>query len=709
MAFFQSPNLWINQLADGVASLVLDAQGDKRNLLTAEIVAELEQALDVLAKDTRFRVLIVKSGQAGSFSAGTDPRWLAGLRTPEDFAEFVERGQRLTARLSGFALPTVAVVSGTCLGAGLELALACDYRVAVARPATVLGFNQLDTGLLPAWGGTQRLPRLVGLERGLLMLLGGRRLDASEALAWGLVDAVAEEDEPAAVTFLAAPTKRDWDVAPRHTWRQRLLETNRPGRWFITRGAARILRERLPDEMPAPWEALRAVRAGFGRPMAEGLDREREAMATLGATDAFRNLLRLHLARQERRPPQGRSDVRSVGVVGSGERGLALVHAAVTSGCQVVLHEPDRTALGLAVFQLYGLFRAEVARGMLSAARMDHCLAAIRGTTTWQHFDTVDVVLDTTDDEVPVKRERFVELQGVVGESALLVNAEAACPVAELRDGVARGDRVAGMHFVPPLGKGSLVEIARGSDTDRLTRWAGTLGKSVVEVADRPGLLVLRVLFPAFDEAARLLWEGVTAARIDGAMARFGFANGVLDYMDQLGLDAVLAVVHAAEVDAATLETGLALMLERGWRGVRSGAGFYAYKGRKRRTHRAAELLWQGDVTPAVDPGGGVPPRLQALSVADQRDLVQRRIVSRPVLEAARCLAEGVVVDAATLDFALCLAGWAPHRGGPITYARQAGRGPFLAMLSELEATYGARFAATDALKAALDDAPEPV
>jgi 3-hydroxyacyl-CoA dehydrogenase/enoyl-CoA hydratase/3-hydroxybutyryl-CoA epimerase len=711
MAFFQSKNLWVEHLDDDVAGLVLDTQGSKTNLLTPTVVDEIGEALERVATDGRFAVLVMRSAKAASFCNGIDLQWLAGHVSADELVTLALLGQKLCELLAELPIPSVAVIGGACLGPGLQLALACDYRVVVKRPATVLGFNEVELGLIPCWGGTQRLPRLVGLQNSLKLLATARRVRPSEALALGLADALSTEEDATPPDFLAAPAKRDWTQFPRRTWRQRFVESLALGRRLILRGARRVLSERLPDDMPAPWEALDALRiATESRDLTPGLDFERAAVARLAAHPAFHNLLHLRLERDCRRAqapkPESVRYVRSIGVVGATPAGIALVEQALLRGCQVVLHDIDKTALGYASLALHRtLLQDEVKHGNLSAPAALKCLSAFRGTASWEHFDELDLVLDTVEDGR--RRERIQHLDGIATPATILASTGAADTATSLRQGLQHPRRVAVLYFAGPPGHETLAELAHADDAaepmlKRLEEWVAAQGKFCVRVADRPGLLTMRVWLPAFNEAALLLREGMRLERVDEAMDRFGMAVGPLELMDRLGLDAVLRLAAQLQpilADRITLEVGFTEMVRQQMLGARAGAGFYRYAGRQRRPNPRAIALWTSD------PGDAWLARA-SLSRADQLGLAQLRMTSLMVIEAYHCLCEHIVPDAATLDFALTTAGWAPHRGGPWTFACQLGADAFIARLQELACDFGSRFSPPAGLRDALREQP---
>ncbi len=328
------------------------------------------------------------------------------------------------------------------------------------------------------------------------------------------------------------------------------------------------------------------------------------------------------------------------------------------------------------------------------------CLSSFRGTAAWERFDALDLVLDTIEDGR--RGERFRHLDTIATPATILASAGAADTVASLSAGLAHPLRVAVVHFAGPPGQEAIAELACPADAvlRRVQEWATALGKFCLRVADQPGLLVNRIWLPALNEAALLLHEGMRLAWIDAAFDRFGIAPGPLELMDRLGLDAVVRLIEHVQpivADRLTFEPGFAEMLRQGLRGAATGAGFYRHAGRHRRANpRAVALWWAG-------PGEAWLSRA-ALSRPESLDLAQRRMTALMVIEAYHCLREQIMPDVATLDFAMATSGWAPHRGGPLTYARQLGAEAFIARLDELARAFGPRFTPPPGLHELLGD-----
>lgn len=705
MAFFQADTLWINQLADGVGELVLDVPDARVNVLNERVFTDLDAALDHLATVSAFKLLIIRSGKAGSFCAGADLRDFNDERPAAHYVALSERGQCLFNRIAELPTPTVAVIAGSCLGGGLELALACDYRVVVDRPETRLGLPEIELGLIPGWGGTQRLPRVVGLERALRIILGGRRLNAAEALRWGLADElVRDSDAPPA--FLDEPVKRPRTRLPYSTWRQRLLESTGLGRSLIVRGARRLLKRRLADDMPAPWEALQAVEVGIRDGMAAGLAHERQAIGLLVATPACRNLARLfRLREQARKVPERQENgaaIRRIAVVGCGTMGAGIAQLAVLKGHEVVVREADDMALGLAMLRLMGLLQLAVSRGVLPAADLQRRLAQIHGTTAWKGFDQVDLVIEAIVEDRDAKHGLFREMEGHVRDSTVLASNTSSLRIGDLQQGMRHPGRLVGLHFFNPVHKMPLVEVVAGPETDDsvplpVMHWVRALGKTPILVKDSPGFLVNRILMPYLNEAVQLLSEGVDIDLVDRTMHRFGMPAGPLEVLDQVGLDVAAHIARGIEpafADRLSVHPAFAALADKGQLGQKSGIGFYRYRGKHRRVNGAAQSLVR-----AIGERQGTP-FLGPLTGSERAATIRDRLIGVMIIEAYRCLEERLVADADTLDLAMVLgSGWAPHRGGPLRYARDRGLAEMMRLLTDLAERFGPRFQPPEGLQ----------
>jgi 3-hydroxyacyl-CoA dehydrogenase/enoyl-CoA hydratase/3-hydroxybutyryl-CoA epimerase len=710
MEIFRAESLTIEK-DDGIATLWLDVPGKTYNVFNRQVLADLNAAFDQIALNSSIKLLLIRSRKKNGFVAGADLHEFQNITTPEQAMVLSAAGQQLFDKLERLPFPTVAVIHGPCLGGGLEFALACDYRIAIDYPKTQIGLPEIELGLVPGWGGTQRLARVVGLERALQVILQRKRLTAREGADWGLADwsTTGQEDVVSLVTTApggARPLqKRPKRGLPLHGWRQRLIESTLVGRAIMFRGAERILRRKVPDDMPAPFEALEAVRVGLTQGMSAGLAREREAIGRLATTKACRNLMTLFFLIERARKLQEDVDkdsvpeIRRVGVVGAGTMGAGIAQLAAVKGFEVVVQEIDDAALAAGIKKIEDLFQKAAARGLLSPQEARQKMAAIGGTTSWQGFDKTDLVIEAVIEDLKLKKDVFKELEKRTRPNTILATNTSSLLVRQLQDGLTHPERVAGLHFFNPVHKMPLVEVVRTEATEErvgeiLVQWSAAVGKTPVVVGDGPGFVVNRILMPYLNEAGILVAEGMPVDKVDLAMRRFGMLMGPLEVLDQVGLDVAAHVARSvapAFGDRLQPHPALEKMCQAGWLGVKSGRGFYRYEGKKKTVHAEALAKLRQDLN--GEHVAANSSEIAAKLTSDQMKEAQERMVCLMVNEAAACLAEGLAASADVIDLAMVMGtGWAPHRGGPLRYADDRGPGDIVKILENLTKQLGRRF-----------------
>ena len=648
MAFFQSPSLWVRETADGSAELQFDPSGDVVRLDLA-MLDDLDEALTRIERESRFRRLVLRSLRERSFCQGPDA---ATWRTL-DLDRWAERGQTFFARLRNLPMPSLAWVEGVCLGPGLELALACKRLVVVDRAATVLGYSEVDVGLVPTWGSVGPLLARTGLEAAFPLVLAGRRLTASEAVSLGVADRMVPRDTPI-VDDAETPTR------PR-SWRRFAFETSAWGRRFLYRGIERVQKKRLAEDLPGPAVAFDLLRTIAERGDDAGRASARKGIVALGKTTAFENLLRFHELR-DRAVPEKATIRRTVGIVGATPLGMHLTLESVRSGDSVVLRETDEARLGLAILSLMKTLNSEIKAGRLDSTMTKAMLARIRSTSTWKNFDEVDLAVDTR------AKGDGLDLAMAAPSSALLVTTSLGGRLDEARR--------FGIRIAEPFGSSPAVELRHGpgAKVERIREWLGSFGWVPVVVADRPGLLLTRMWLAAWNEAAMLMREGARPERIEQALSRFGLGPSFLRALDRIGIDRIAGMVRllAPEMERIPFDPIWQEMVERRWTGESAGKGFYRYgRGRPRINEYLVNTLHTG---------GG-----PALSHAERHRTIRDRIVLLMVNEAFRALEERAIATADDLDLAMMLTDWAPHRGGPLRYAERAGLEAIVAGLRKLE------------------------
>jgi 3-hydroxyacyl-CoA dehydrogenase / enoyl-CoA hydratase / 3-hydroxybutyryl-CoA epimerase len=711
---FQSETVVVEKDRDGSAFLKIDAPGQTHNMLSRQMLADLDAAFDAVAAEARLPLLVIRSGKPSGFLAGADLHGFLEIADAAEAEALSAQGQRLFDKLAALPMPTLVGIHGPCLGGGVELALVCDYRLVLDNPKTQLGLPEVSLGLLPGWGGTQRLPRVVGLRRALEMILEGKRLGAREALRWGLADvAPANESElRSQLAYLGIKAiqqgKRPLKGLPLRTWGQRLSESTSLSRGLLFTATERVLRNRVPDDMPAPAEALQAVRVGLKEGMAAGLAYERAAAGRLAVSPACRNLISLWLRGEKaRKPPDdlrknAAPEIRNVGVIGAGVMGAGIAQLAALRGARVLVREINQAALDAGLKRIKDLFDKAAQRRVLSEDEAQKRFTAVRGTTAWDGFSDVDLVVEAAVEDLEAKRAVFRELDARTRPTTVLATNTSSLRVGSLEESLAHPERVGGMHFFNPVHKMPLVEVVRAGATNERTiaalmQWAVALGKTPVVVRDSPGFVVNRIITPYLAEATLIVAEGMKITEIDQVMKRFGMPMGPLELLDQIGLD---VASHVAGSMAPLLterfgdNTAFEKMRANGWLGQKNGRGFYTYRGRARTPNHLAENLLQIEISgEGAAVSQGMPPEVRAEEARD-------RLVLLMVNEATMVFSEGLTAAAELIDLAIVLGvGWPPHRGGPLRYADERGLGNTVEAMESLAGRHGRRFTPCSELK----------
>jgi len=650
----------------GVARLTLDRAGSSTNSLSREVLDELERLLAGV-ETTAPRALVICSAKRSGFIAGADINEFTAISTPAEALQLIRRGQEILARIERLPMPTVALIHGFCLGGGLELALACRYRIASDDPATRFGFPEVLLGIHPGFGGTLRSIRQAGPLAALEIMLSGRTLAARQARRIGLVDHVVPERqlENALRALLAAPPP------PRALpLRERLAALP------AVRGiAAQLLRRSVakkadPRHYPAPYALIDLWRR-FGSDEAANYAAEAESVARLITGSSSRNLVRVFQL-QERLKALGKSGVerpRTVHVVGGGVMGGDIAVWCALQGLQVTIQDLDLTRLGQVVRRGQLQFSKTLKDRRAVEAAMDRLTPARQGKV----FARADMVMEAIFEVADAKRALYRQLEPCLRPDAILASNTSSIPLEELAGCLARPERLVGLHFFNPVARMQLVEVVAmaSSDPTALARAAAlvlAVRKLPLPVRSSPGFLVNRILMPYLLEAVTLVEEGLPPALIDRAATDFGMPMGPVRLADTVGLDICLSVARIfARHYGSEVPARLEQMVSAGQLGRKSGRGFYEYG----TSHENR----------AKDSGGAA-----AAEICD-------RLMLRMLNEAVACLREGVVADADLLDGGVVFgSGFAPFRGGPLQYIRDAGPQALQARLSELARRHGSRF-----------------
>ncbi len=654
--------------ADGIVVLSFDRAGESVNTLAQDVLLELDGILERLALDPP-KGLVVRSAKPAGFIAGADIREFAAFDAKGVVGDALRRGQQVFQRLSELRCPTVAAIHGHCMGGGTELALACRYRVASSDPSTRMGLPEVKLGIYPGWGGSVRLPRLVGAPAAFDMMLTGRALSAKQAKAIGLVDRVVE---PAMLTDAAIELARKGTARP---FKQGALAwlTNT---WLVRQALAPMLAKQVArkarrEHYPAPYALIETWRRASGG-VQSLLSAERKSVMKLASTPTARNLTRVFFL-QERLKGLGGKDhgIARVHVVGAGVMGGDIAAWSAYKGFEVTLADREQRFIDGALARAQEMF----AKRVKEESKRPAVSARLRGDLFGEGVQNADLVIEAIIEQPEAKRALYAEVEPHLKPDALLATNTSSIPLGELREGLARPSRFAGLHYFNPVALMPLVEIIRheamADDTERrLAAFCRAIDKLPVPVAGTPGFLVNRVLFPYMLEAMAAYAEGIPGPAIDKAAVKFGMPMGPIELVDTVGLDVAAGVGRElAPFLGLPIPAGLANKLESGKRGKKDGQGFYTWEEGK---PRKPEL----------------PKDYRA------PDDLEDRLILPMLNESVAALHDGVVADADLLDAGVIFGtGFAPFRGGPIQHVRAVGADVLVAKLKALESKYGARFA----------------
>jgi 3-hydroxyacyl-CoA dehydrogenase / enoyl-CoA hydratase / 3-hydroxybutyryl-CoA epimerase len=684
---------------EGIVHLVMDDPARTLNVIDEAALTSLEAALTSLEADAAALGVVVRSGKPGSFIAGADIDQIAAITDPAAVKAVVRRAHAAYGRLAALRVPTVAAIDGVCLGGGLELALACDSRVASEHPRTKLALPEVMLGILPGFGGTTRLPRVVGLPAALDLLLTGRALDAKRAERMGLVARAV----PAAWLIAAAEQRvrelvRRPDGVRRDGYRPRdavawLLDRTPFGRALALQQARAGVKARTGGNYPAPTAILRVLEHSLGQPVERGLALEVDEVAHLVTGTVCKHLVRIFKLSERAKKDAVVDDasvtparVQRLVLAGAGVMGGGIAELASRGGIEVRVRDIAAPALTRALVTVRTLIDERGRKKRMKPAERDGQMARILPTLELSGVGRADFAMEAVVEDLDIKRRVFAELEVRMRPDAVLATNTSSLSVDALASGLQHPERFCGFHFFNPVHRMPLVEVVRGRATSDATlvtavALARRLDKTPVVVNDAPGFVVNRILMPYLREALHLLEEGYAIADIDAAMRRFGMPMGPFEVVDEVGLDVATRVagVLAQAFPARMAEApALAALVAAGRLGRKNGRGFYRHHGRKREADPAVAAL----LGLARD---RQPPTLETL--AD-------RMVFAMIAEAIRCLEDGVVADAGMLDLAMIFGtGFPPFRGGVLRHADALGLAQVEARLHGLRAEKGERYA----------------
>jgi len=690
---------------EGIAIITIDLPGEPVNKVTAALRAEFAELFGRIESDTMVKGIVLATGKPDTWLAGADIDEFLTIHSVTDAESLSRGGQALLARLYSLRVPVVAAIHGACLGGGLEAALACHYRVASEHEKTVLALPEVQLGLIPGAGGTQRLPKLVGLQRALDMILTGRNIRAKKAYQMGLVD---ELVHPAILREVAIDRARklaDGSLEGRRSPKGRgatgmLLEDNPLGRSIVFRKARDGVMSKTHGHYPAPLAALAAVQAGYDGGEELGYKMEARSFGELAMSDVAKELMFLFFATTALKKDPGMDgevpepgNVETLGVLGAGFMGAGIASIAVQHGTPVRLKDTDLGRVGKGLAAVSDVLRERLKKKQITRLQYEDQMLLAGGAVEYSGFGRATLVIEAVFEDIALKHRVLREVEPLLREDAIYASNTSTIPISRIAEAAARPNRVLGMHFFSPVHKMPLLEVIATGDTDddavvTAVAYGKKLGKTVIVVNDAPGFYTTRILSAYMNEAGRLLDEGASVDAVDAALTSFGFPVGPITLLDEVGIDVggkVGQVLSEAFGGRMMPSDSLRRVVESGRTGRKGRSGFYRYD----------EEGQKSEVDPSVYdvlPGG-----------ATRRDVpaeeIQRRCVLAMVNEAALCLEERVLRSSRDGDVGAVFGlGFPPFRGGPFRYVDAQGASRVVDDLHHLNERFPGRFAPASVL-----------
>jgi len=709
-------------VTDGVAVITFDLPNESVNKLSRAVKDEFVALVTRLERDPTVHGAVLISGKPDVWIAGADIEEFLHLKTAADAERLSRDGQMLLDSLERLRVPIVAAIHGACLGGGLETALACRYRIGTDHPKTILGLPEVQLGLIPGAGGTQRLPRRIGLTDALDLILTGKHVRAKKALQLGLID---ELVHPSILRSIAIQRAREVAEGRRKSDPHRggvkgiILDGNPAGRALVLRKAREQTMAKSRGHYPALIAAIDVVRAGYERGIAHGYREESRRFGEMAMTDVSRQLIFLFFATNELKKDPGVDPsqypelpvssfeplpVEKIAIIGAGFMGAGIASIAVQHGSLVRLKDADHARVAKGYAAVRDVLKERLTKKQITRIQYSDYMALLGGTVDYSGFGNVDLVIEAVFEDLAVKHQVLRETEAAINPSAIFATNTSTIPINLIAQASSRPERVLGMHFFSPVHKMPLVEVITTAETHpqvtaTAVAYAKKLGKTVIVVNDGPGFYVNRILSPYINEAGILLDQGVAVDIIDRALVDFGFPVGPITLIDEVGLDVAAKagkIMADAFPDRMQPAKSMQAVVAAGRYGRKSQKGFYTYdkEGKKGEVDPSVYSLFLAPgsipvvktIAPVTAPETPVIPEMPAIQV-------QQRTVLTMLNEAARCLSDGIIKSARDGDVGAVFGiGFPPFRGGPFRYMDSLGIQIVVQRLEDLNARFPGRF-----------------
>ncbi|HCE3212658.1 TPA: fatty acid oxidation complex subunit alpha FadJ [Vibrio parahaemolyticus] len=684
----------LNVDEQNIAWLAIDVPNEKMNTLQAAFADEMKEIFAQLKDSSGIKGMIIHSLKPDNFVAGADVRMLEACTTANEAQALAKQGQELFQQLSDLPYPVVAAIHGPCLGGGLELALACDYRVCTDSDKTRLGLPEVQLGLLPGSGGTQRLPRLIGLLPSLDLILTGKQLRAKKAKKLGVVDACVPD------TILLDVAKQFIDKGKnkskkKQSTKEKLMSGSGLGRKLVFEQAAKKTNQKTRGNYPATVAILEVIQHGLEKGFAQGQELEAKRFGELVMSSESKALRSIFFATTEMKKEHGTdaqpAAVKKVGVLGGGLMGAGISHVTVAKAkVPVRIKDVSNDGVLNALNYNYKLFEKQRKRRILSKADLQAKMLQLSGGVDFTSYNHIDVVIEAVFEDLDLKQLMVADIEANAKSETIFATNTSSLPIHKIAEKAERPENIVGLHYFSPVEKMPLVEVIPHETTSDETistvvALAKKQGKTPIVVKDKAGFYVNRILAPYMNEAAHILLANEPIEKLDGALLDFGFPVGPITLLDEVGVDIGAKIMPILVNELGERFKGpdvFDILLNDGRKGRKSGKGFYTYKGKKKEVDKSIYKLLK--LTPE--------------SKLSDNDIALRCVL--PMLnEAVRCLDDGIIRSPRDGDIgAIFGIGFPPFLGGPFRYMDQFGLKELVEKMNEFASKYGDRYAPCDGL-----------
>lgn len=677
---------------DSVAILTLDKPGEKVNTLDESMMDQFSEFLNELESNNDLKGAVLISGKKDNFIAGADIEMFKTRDTAKELEQLSLSGHEILNKIEASPKPIVVAIHGSCMGGGLELSMACHYRVASSHSKTVMALPEVKLGVIPGTGGTQRLPRLVGIQKALTYMLTGKNIYARSAKKIGLVDELTHRDalEQAAIKAVyKLAGKSDFKRKDRRSLVEKLLEGNPIGRSVIFSQAQKKTMGQTKGNYPAPLKIIESVKYGYKNGLKKGLENEAKLFGEAGATTESRALVNLFfgMTGAKKNPnEQLVKDVNTIGVLGAGLMGSGIADVSINKGkYSVLLKDQNMEAAAKGEKGIWEDLNKKAKKRIITNFERDQIASRVTGTDSYAAFGKVDLVIEAVFEDLDLKRKIVDQVESATGEDCIFASNTSSLPISEIAKEAKRPENIIGMHYFSPVQKMPLLEIITTPQTaDWVTATAYEVGvkqgKTVIVVNDGPGFYTTRILAPYMNEALLLLEEGAEIEYLDKIMKKFGYPVGPMALLDEVGIDVgahvgdTMAPVFNARGGRSS--TKAQELLDAGYQGRKNKKGMYTYGGKKKEVNSEVYAYFGGANRSNPD-----------------TETAQQRMALMMVNEAAYCLQEEILKSPTDGDLGAILGlGFPPFTGGPFRYIDQEGAQTIVDRLNAYSEKFGPRF-----------------